>query len=367
MKILFVSDSTSKSNSAYYHRIKMLRSGLKDLGVETNVVFMGDMPIRHPRILRLLNLSFLKGLRGYDYVHAGSTPCAFACAVCKCFMKAKVIYDMHGDIVSEMRLYWRPLWNIRKAFHYLQAIIMERFAIRYSDYYIVPSKPLQSLLLARKVPSANIEIVRNGVETGVFRPLSQTDDKPHKQFLITYAGNMQLWQGLDNLIDAFKSLKGNIKLQVIGFRDSDAQIKHSISEALHDRVELIDRLPQDMLIKILSQSDALIIPRKRHPAIAVAFPTKFAEYVSLGKPVIVTDVDETAEVVRKHKCGIVCDPDPHSLGAAIDRMVSLDENTRRLMGQNGRKLALKSFDWRVISAGYFKWLLHFVRPQLPLP
>jgi glycosyltransferase involved in cell wall biosynthesis len=45
----------------------------------------------------------------------------------------------------------------------------------------------------------------------------------------------------------------------------------------------------------------------------MAFPTKFAEYVATGRPVIVTNVDETANFVQKFDCGFVCQPNSYQL------------------------------------------------------
>ena len=45
--------------------------------------------------------------------------------------------------------------------------------------------------------------------------------------------------------------------------------------------------------------------------------TKFAEYAALGRPILVTDVDETANFVRNYRCGFVSDPHPANLAKTL--------------------------------------------------
>ena len=78
-------------------------------------------------------------------------------------------------------------------------------------------------------------------------------------------------------------------------------------EGKYNNVEFMDFMTNPKLIDYLCSSDGLVIPRMRHPALEVAFPTKFAEYIACGVPVIVTDMGDAGRLTRRHRCGLACD------------------------------------------------------------
>jgi len=100
----------------------------------------------------------------------------------------------------------------------------------------------------------------------------------------------------------------------------------------------------------------LVITRSRNPATEVAFPTKFAEYIATGRPVIVTRTGEIPIFVEKYNCGLVCDPTPRSISDAIMKAREMPEEELLKMGMNGRRLAEKEFDKYVIGRKYFEFL-----------
>jgi glycosyltransferase involved in cell wall biosynthesis len=150
--------------------------------------------------------------------------------------------------------------------------------------------------------------------------------------------------------------EADIKFRIIGFKNEDRQLKSHLRQILSDKVELIDSLDKHDLINQLCSSDILVIPRSKNFALQLAFPSKFAEYIATGKPVIVTDVDETANFVRKYNCGFVCAPSAQSIARTIVAAKKLPLDKLLEMGSNGRRLAETTFDLRVIGTQYFNFL-----------
>jgi glycosyltransferase involved in cell wall biosynthesis len=177
---------------------------------------------------------------------------------------------------------------------------------------------------------------------------------------VGYAGGFQLWQGIDMLVKAVQLLPRNgLRLRIIGFESRHAAFRSSIAQLLGERAELVDRVSQLELISELAAADVLIIPRPNHPAVAMAFPTKFSEYLALGKPVIVCDIDETSQLVREHRCGLVSKPDPASLAETIRAAAHLSPDELNLMGQNARRLAEREFSWEQIGREYAEQLVRW--------
>ena len=171
------------------------------------------------------------------------------------------------------------------------------------------------------------------------------------------AAYFHIWQGIDNFVVAAQLLQTEpIRFKIIGFRPEDEGLKAKIAASLGDRVDLIDRVSQPELVQHLSQAHFLVIPRLPHPAVEIAFPTKFSEYLAMGKPVIVSDVDETASLVQAHHCGLVSQPNPQSMAETIKQAAAFSSTELIEMGKNSRHLAETVFDWPVVC-GYYADLL----------
>jgi glycosyltransferase involved in cell wall biosynthesis len=356
MKLLFVSSASVRTRNAYNHRLYKLAEGLRRLGAKADFLYLRDRPFSRPQLAQPLNLPFVwRGLQGYDFIHAGDDA-AYTAVLWKRFTTAPIIYDVHGDTWSEAWLDWQTDRRLRQFFYIFQALVTTRVGSRLGDYFLVVSGPLKELLLTRGVPERRIFFVRNGVDTELFRP---PGDGPttNEHFTVCYAGRFQSWQGTDALVEAARKLHDeDIKFRLIGFDTTDEPLKRRIAGELGEKVELLNRLPQAELAAHLMRADVLIIPRQPHPATVVAFPTKFAEYAALGQPVIVSDVDETARMVRERGCGLVAVPTAEGFAEAILAAKRLSPQERRRMGQNGRQLAEELFSWEVICRDYYNRL-----------
>jgi hypothetical protein len=67
---------------------------------------------------------------------------------------------------------------------------------------------------------------------------------------------------------------------------------------------------------------ATVIPRPRGAYNDLALPVKLFDYLSYGRPLLVTDCVEQARVVREADAGIVSTDDPEGIAAAIGRLAS---------------------------------------------
>lgn len=358
MKVLFLSNEygIQRSTSAYTHRLEKLRGFIQSLGIQADFLSLREQPVGKPILAQPLNLPVIRQkIAHYDFIHAGGDA-AYVAAMLKPFTRARIIRDVHGDTLSEANLKWQTGRNPHTAHMLMQAWITNAVAYRYSDYFMVVCKPLrQRLIDERSIPAERIAIIRNGVDLGLFD--DQADGELSRQFTVAYAGGFQAWQGVENLLKAMELLQSDsIYLRMIGFTERQAELKSRILEQLGAKAELINRVSRDELVTYLSSAHILVIPRSRHRAVEAALPTKFAEYLALGKPVIVCDVDETAQLVREHGCGLVCNPNPKSLAETIRLASNLSSVELKRMGQNARCLAEQEFSWEKIGSQYMSML-----------
>jgi len=254
------------------------------------------------------------------------------------------ILDKHGDMVDEYLLLnngfrYKPRFIVW--FIYLKLIDTLNFY--FADKINCVSHKMLERLKERGFNENNLFYVTNGIDDHFFLKPEENSLLELKEKLdikdnmvFTYLGAFEKWQGVDNFIEAAKSLKNieGIKFIIVGGDD----------ELIDGNVHLIPKVPQEMVSYYYALSDVLVLPRPSHPATEVAAPTKFPEYLAMEKPILTTNVGDAAVMVEKYNCGIVIsDNAPSSLKEGIMQLKDKTKDELKLMGLNSRKLAQKEF------------------------
>ncbi|RZU34104.1 glycosyltransferase [Blastococcus saxobsidens] len=136
-----------------------------------------------------------------------------------------------------------------------------------------------------------------------------------------FAGEVGLRKGADILLSAWADARvDGHELVVFG----DLEPRFELPAPLPDGVVVAGRVePGDVLAR-LRTAVALVLPSR-----AEAMPMSILESMSLGTPVIGTDVGQVAEVVGE--TGLLVPPeDPAALGAAIRRIADSPDTAREL-------------------------------------
>lgn len=362
LRILFLSNQPPGNHSAYNTRLDGLRLGLESLGVETGLASLRAMRFSRPHLLFPLNAPHIARVaRGYDAIHAGGTGVALAACAARIWGGPPVVYDVHGDEVQETRLAWQMERSPRALYAALQARLISPPALWCADHLLMVSQTFFARYRDEKgVNPARLSLALNGVDTRDFQPASHYTPDHNGVTNIAYAGSFQSWQAIDQLVAAFQQITHeNVHFHLLGFhpqREADQTLKATITAMLGHRVTCTDWISKPELIARLQLMDVLVIPRTTNPAMRGGLPSKFAEFLALGKPLIVTNVDDTANYVSTYHCGLVCEPQAGSMATALHTLLAMPPPERAWFGANARRLAEDVFDWRVIAAGYLTTL-----------
>lgn len=359
MKVLFLANNY-KIGTAYTHRLARLREALDGHGIETGLINLRDERVGRPIVAHRLNVPALVGrVTGYDFIHAGEEATYTAVALTP-RTGARTIHDVHGDAIGEAKLRWETERSPYSLYWLTQSMIVSGPAFRRADFSLIVSEPARVWITQEKgVRPETVALVRNGVDLVRFAPSPLPGTSP---MTFCYAGGFQHWQGIHNLIDAFEMVgRTDVRLRLIGFTPGQADLRRSVMERLGDRVEIMDRMPQEDLVRALAESHVLVIPRSRHQAVETAFPTKYGEYCAMGRPVLVTDADETAPLTRANANGTVAQPTPQSIAEQIEHMAGLTHAELTAMGGRGRALAEAEFSWDVVGTRYAEALERWSR------
>ncbi len=370
MRMLFVcySKSNTTESSAYNRRVLQLEAHCRKLGANTSVLFLGDLFFSSPVLIQPLNLPFiLRYLKGFDVISAEGHGPAYFFALARLVIGKTplVVYDVHSDALTESLLAKKGRFDFRGFYSSFQMRLTEYIASKANHYFIVAWPDLKKRLLKRnrRIRTEDVEIILNGVDLNLFKPqIDATNIIRTNVFTVTYAGSFVSYEGTDPLIRAAEML-GNesIYFKLIGFREDESSIKREIQKRLGEKATLLDWQPQNKLISELQKSDILIIPAdaSSHEQSQNRFgliPTKFAEFLALAKPVIVTSLDDTSKIVEKFDCGFVCEPNAGSIAKAILRARDTPPESLIIKGRNGRRFAEAELDIDLICKKYLQFL-----------
>ena len=287
------------------------------------VLFLKDLLFHSPALLQVLNIPFiLRYLRQFDVIIAEAAGSAYVLALAKPLLRTDtlLVYDVHNDALAECRLFRKGRFDLAGYFIEFEMRLLEYVGFNGIDYFSAASPGLKQRLLNRNrcIKDEYIEVILNGVNLESFGSQVETaNNSCENDFTVTYAGSYDKYQGIENLIKAAEILRGkDVHFKFLGFRKEDLIVKKEILNRLKEKATLFDWLPKDELLSELRKSDILIIPSLAGCNRAI-FPSKFAEFLALAKPVIVTRIDETASIVERFDCGFVCEPTAESFAETI--------------------------------------------------
>ncbi len=213
----------------------------------------------------------------------------------------------------------------------------------------------------QRFPGTRLFHLSNGVDTVLFRPENGTPDarasmSQNGDFLAVYAGLHGLAQGLEQVLEAAEMLQsaGGFQFVFIGDGPQKAGLQAQASSRGLNNVRFLDPRPSDEMPRLLASADALLVPLKGF--IPGAVPSKLYEAMGCGRPVVLMADGEAADVVRQADSGIVVEPgDIQGIANALRRLREESQLGAR-MGENGRQMALRSFDRDRIADGFIQYL-----------
>jgi glycosyltransferase involved in cell wall biosynthesis len=109
------------------------------------------------------------------------------------------------------------------------------------------------------------------------------------------------------------------------------------------------RCPDDLLPLYLAAADVHVLPLRDNLANTTRWPNKMGEYMASGRPTVVHDVGDVAEVVRTNCIGLVADRNVEDF-AAKTAAILRDGDLAEEMGKRARRLACSRYSWDAMAA-----------------
>jgi glycosyltransferase involved in cell wall biosynthesis len=220
-------------------------------------------------------------------------------------------------------------------------LAVEKLVNRAASRIIVPSVYILDLLVSRQAVSAEkIDVIPYGFEPQKYAQPSPSETRKlqqelgiHGQLVIGTFARLHEEKGHRFLLEAFSRLSPRwprLTLLLVGEGPERGAIEHQIeASGLVGRVRLLGWRRD--AIAIMAAVDIVV-----QPTLHEAFSQVMVEALWMRRPLVMTDVSGTAEVVRDGETALLVPRgDQHALARAIERLSS-DVELRSRLAESGR-------------------------------
>jgi colanic acid biosynthesis glycosyl transferase WcaI len=221
---------------------------------------------------------------------------------------------------------------------------LERYCVTHADIVRILSESFRPGVRNLGVPDSKMNLVYDWVDTDLINPMPQDnafsqENHLSDKFIVLYAGNIGLSQGLEHILTAAEILtdQKDIKFVFVG----DGSGRESLLAQCEDRqlknVQFIPFQPREKLPEVLASADVSLVILRRGFG-AASLPSKTFSIMASGRPILasVDEGSETYKLIQRAEAGLCIPPEePSKLVEAILTLKNEAELCREL-GRNGR-------------------------------
>lgn len=253
-------------------------------------------------------------------------------------------------------------WGSGKKFWRLRwlAQVCERWNLSYAHTIIVVSQALYDELVQRGIKASKIIVNPNGVDANLYNAgvLVQERATIREQlgiedtYVFCFVGTFSPWHGitfLASMIPAVIKIRPHAHFLLIGDGPLLPWLQSELAkgEGCEGSVTYTGLLPQEHTRNYLAAADAFLCPTQPNADGSPFFgsPTKLFEYMSMAKPIIASDLEQVAQVLKG--IGILVTPgDVQGFVQAAVQCMSLDSHERSMLGQRAREEVIAKYQWK---------------------
>ena len=248
---------------------------------------------------------------------------------------------------------------------------LERFVYRRAAHLLVVTDGARQNLIAKGVSPDRVTTLTHWVDPEAFATPSAADVDAAREacdgagrFLVIFAGNLGLVQGLETVVEAAALLRGEpIRIALVG--DGAARprlLARSREIGTDDVLTFVDRQPAARMPAFMTAADALLVHLRRSELSTYMLPSKTLSYLAAGRPIVMAMDGASADLIRAAGAGLVVRPgDPAALAAAIREMMRRPPTDREAMGARGRAWARSHLAREVLAPRYEQILARVAR------
>ncbi len=231
---------------------------------------------------------------------------------------------------------------------------VEKFVYRQADHILVVTDGAKRNLVEKGVPEEKITVAPHWYDDSDLRLTAHEAREEVREregwggrFVVMFAGNLGMMQGLDTVVRACRELPASTDVLVCLVGDGlDRKRLVGLAKELdvEDRLRFVERKSASAMGGYFAAADALLVHLRASPLGPLIIPTKTIAYLAAGKPIVMATVGASADLIEQAQAGVVLAPDDAACLARM--MVDLsrtDDKARSEMGSRGRRFFEEHF------------------------
>lgn len=227
----------------------------------------------------------------------------------------------------------------------------ERSLLRQARVVVVNSPGFLPHLRADGVNDANVVLVPNGVDTALFHPGVDASAVRRRhglegRFVAVYAGSLGLANDISTILRAADLLRGEseVRILLVGDGNRRRQAEEEARSLELTNVLFIGPVPKQEVAQYLCAADAAICTLLDTPMFRTVYPNKIFDAMACARPVVILVDGVIRQLVESAAAGVFVPPgDAAGLARALLRLRA-EPDTRRRMGEAGRRTVVRRFD-----------------------
>lgn len=297
----------------------------------------------------------------YDVIHSHEEAGFFSVILAWIF-HTRHIYDMHSSLPKQLVNYnFGDNRLMISVFEYL-----EKLVINTSNAMITigPDLERQVQELNPNVPKQMIENLPLGSDQVSDEAIQQVRNRLglDNKIAIVYTGTFERYQGIGLLIESAEIVKQQSPEAVfilVGGRPNQIEEleKMVANKHLEGSVRFTGTVPIEESNLYIEMADILVSPRIEGTSV----PLKIYTYLQAGKPIVATNLSAHTLVLDQETAELV-EPTREAFAEGLVNLIS-DEDSRRSLGDQGRKLAEEKYN----RANYLAKLEEVYEMFQPIP
>ena len=265
--------------------------------------------------------------------------------------KLPIILDLHENRPEIMKFYPHLKKGVSKYLISIQKWKQKEtnFINKADKLILVTQEAKDEVLLRCTIKADNVIVVPNTVRKSFYENFY--GNKKTGDFNLLYIGDTGERRGLKTVVKSLLLLKQdieNIKFTVVGAVNNE--LKDLVEKnQLEDYVDFKGWQNESEFQKFINESDVCLSPLHRNKHHDTTYANKIFQYMSLAKPVLVSNATAQEQLVKKHNTGLVhVEKDVVDFTEKVIKLYN-DKALRNELGTNGKEFVHNYFTWDVTA------------------
>lgn len=247
-----------------------------------------------------------------------------------------------------------------------QAHWLAMFCYRTSAHIVGLGRSTCDRIVAKGIDRRKVSLITNGVDLSLFNNAGEDDSGRLKirtkygfgdRFVAMYMGAHGGYNALDTIIDVALILRADPRFLfvLIGDGDEKPRLQKRVFDHHLDNVVFLPPMPRVDSPDMLSAADVFALPNRKGDFFAGNLPNKLFDFLASSRPIVVTGIGETPELVMAAGAGKCSPPeDIHAMAKSFIELSEMPVEERIAMGRKGRDYVFAHYDREMLSKHFLQ-------------